>query len=86
MSEAEKKQLKITSPFKFAHDGYRVVEYAEGDIIEDPSPELVDLALAEKWGEEMEVKAPENKSQAPASTKKTTAPAPKVPSNDKGAK
>ena len=35
-------KLKVIKPFAFAHDGYRVVEYAVGDDCPDDAAEIAE--------------------------------------------
>lgn len=73
--------LEILKSFDFAHRGCDVKHYAKGEVLNDPDPELVKVALDEKWGREKKVdgknagnstenknagNAPENKSGAGA--------------------
>lgn len=55
-------KLKVTKPFAFAHNGYRVIEYAIGDDCPDDAAEV---AECEGWAAEAHESAPENKDAAP---------------------
>ncbi len=60
------KTIEITKGFKFAHRGCYVVEYKAGDVIDDATDEMAELAIKNKWARESKAKAaaPENKDAA----------------------
>jgi hypothetical protein len=60
------KNNEITKGFKFAHRGCDVVEYKAGDVIDDATDEMAELAIKNKWAKESKAKtaAPENKDAA----------------------
>ena len=60
-------KLKVIKPFAFAHDGYRVVEYAVGDDCPDDAAEI---AAREGWAVKAHESAPENKDAAPKRRRK----------------
>ena len=62
-------KLKVIKPFAFAHDGYRVVEYAPGD---DCPGDAADIAAREGWAGKAHESAPENKDAAPLRRRKST--------------
>ena len=60
------KTIEIIKDFKFAHRGCDVVEYKAGDVIDDATDEMAELAIKNKWAKESKAKtaAPENKDAA----------------------
>lgn len=58
-------KLFITKPFKFAHGGYLVAEYAPGQEVETDDQELIAVVQAEDWATLDKGSAPENKDAAP---------------------
>jgi len=62
------KTIEIIKGFKFAHRGCDVTEYSVGDVIENPSDDLYDIALKNKWAKDVKAKsaAPENKAAGEA--------------------
>jgi hypothetical protein len=54
-------QIKITKSFKFAHQGCYVEQFEAGQVVTDPSQELLDVALAEAWAESLEPVPSEDK-------------------------
>lgn len=60
-------KLKVIKPFAFAHNGYRVVEYAVGDDCPDDAAEI---AAREGWAAKAHESAPENKDAAPKRSRK----------------
>lgn len=61
-------KLKVIKPFAFAHNGYRVVEYAPGDDCPDDAAEI---AEREGWAVKAHESAPENKDAAPLRRRKS---------------
>ena len=55
-------KLKVIKPFAFAHNGYRVVEYAPGDDCPD---DAAVIAAREGWAVKANESAAENKDAAP---------------------
>lgn len=43
--------LRVIKPFSWAHGGVRVVEYAEGDLIETDEADLITVSKSEGWTE-----------------------------------
>jgi hypothetical protein len=71
------RQIVVTQPFKFAHHGHQVEEFAASAVPRDTTDECADLAIAEGWavpaGEhKARAAAPENKDAAPRRRVKTT--------------
>lgn len=60
-------KIKVIKPFAFAHNGYRVVEYAPGDDCPDDAAEI---AEREGWATKAHESAPENKDAAPLRRRK----------------
>jgi len=67
------KAIEVTKGFKFAHRGCDVVEFQAGDVIEEPSDELYEVATKNKWAKEAKAKqaAKENKDAGPAPENKS---------------
>lgn len=61
-------ELKIKKTFDFAHRGIDVVRYEKGKTVTADDPELVRVAVDEKWAEPVKAKAAaaDNKSQGNA--------------------
>lgn len=54
-------QIKIIKAFKFAHNGCYVEEFEAGQVVTDPSQELLDVAIVEAWAKPIEVDPAEDK-------------------------
>ncbi|OQY64718.1 MAG: hypothetical protein B6D47_12900 [Rhodocyclaceae bacterium UTPRO2] len=56
---------KVLKDFKGSPDGYTVIEYHEGEVVPLPRS-LAEVAIAEKWVEEVAVDAAPEGDAAPA--------------------
>lgn len=41
--------LTVLQTFKWAHDGIRIVEYKEGEVLDTEDEDLIRVATAEGW-------------------------------------
>lgn len=51
-------QIRVKTPFKFAHLGHQVEEFAASDEPRETTGEVVDVAVAEGWAELVQTPAP----------------------------
>lgn len=74
-------QIRVKTPFKFAHLGHQVEEFAAADEPRDTTGEVAAVAVAEGWAELVQTPAqsteelalpaaPENKDAAPQRKRK----------------
>lgn len=73
-------QIRVKTPFKFAHHGHQVEEFAAADEPRETTDEVVAVAVAEGWADLVQTparseelalpEAPENKDAAPQRKRK----------------
>jgi hypothetical protein len=51
-------QIRVKTPFKFAHHGHQVEEFAAADEPRETSAEVAAVAVAEGWAELVQTPAP----------------------------
>ena len=62
-------KLKFTTAFKFAHGGTQIECFESGQIVENPSSRLYEVAIAEKVAINPDEEAAEKPEKKPAKTK-----------------
>lgn len=62
-------KLKFTSQFKFAHGGTQIEEFSPGQVVENPSPRLYQVAIEDGAAVDLDAPAEEQPETKPKQSK-----------------